>query len=398
MSPIIDSVNAFTQLITVPLEPQSGPLQGYQFAVKDVFDLRGFRTQAGNPDYFDQACVADMTAPAVSILQDAGAALVGKTQTDELGGSLFGLNEHYGSPINSILPTCVPGGSSSGSAAAVAAHLVDFALGADTSGSVRAPASFCGIYGFRPTFGGISTTGVLPISPHLDTVGIFARHPDVIAQVLNVYGMKEKRDFTRLRVIPTLRDHLQGSLKNTFLENLNSIKQLTSSAVPLSIDEDTLAQWSAVIRTIAMYGLWQVHKEWILKSNPTFGEFINDRVKMARSVTYEDYKLALEKQKTIREFMGNALDFGDIVVFPTVHDTPPLLSTPVPQLKDFALKASRHTCLAALTGFPEITVPLRNIQKPCSLGMSFLGRGGEDYSLTSFASKAHSIMNPANKD
>ncbi|MBS0271310.1 MAG: amidase [Proteobacteria bacterium] len=393
MSKIIDSVNAFTQFIATPLEEQNGLLKEYQFAVKDVFDIKGFRTQAGNPAYFDQADVADMTAPAVSILQDAGAKLVGKTHTDELGGSLFGLNVHYGSPLNSYSPERVPGGSSSGSAAAVAANLVDFALGADTSGSVRAPASFCGIYGLRPTFGRISTTGVLPISHHLDTVGVFARHPDVIAQVLDVYGMKEQSEFSRLRIIPSLVDRLERTLHNTFLEKLNSIKMLTSSETQLLIDEETLTQWSAVIRTIAMYGLWQVHKEWILKSKPVFGELINDRLKMASSVQYEDYKLALKEQNEIRKFMDDSLEPGDVVVFPTVHDISPLLSSTLAELKDFALNASRHTCIAALTGFPEITVPLKNIKKNCSLGMSFIGRAGEDAALTSFASRAHSMLN-----
>lgn len=390
---IDDLVNAFTQLIDVCGEARHGPLEGYQFAVKDVFDVKGFRTQAGNPDYFAQASVARVTAPAVSILQDAGATLVGKTQTDELGGSLFGLNVHYGPPLNSHSPERVPGGSSSGSAAAVAANLVDFALGADTSGSVRAPASFCGIYGFRPTVGRISTTGVLPISSHLDTVGIFAQHPEMIAHVLDVYGIKEKREFTRLRVISTLVDHLQGEMHESFLKKLDAIKMLTSSTTPLIIDEETLAQWSTVIRTIAMYGLWQEHKEWILRSTPTFGELINDRLKMARSVSYEDYKRALKQQTAIRELMDDTLEPGDIAVFPTVHDIPPLLSATLPHLKEFALKASRHTCIAALIGSPEITIPLQNIKDTCFLGMSFLGRAGEDSSLTAFASKVHSLLN-----
>lgn len=392
MSTIIDSVNAFTQFI-IPIETRKGPLKGYQFAVKDVFDVKGFRTQAGNPEYYDQASVAEETAPAIAILQEAGAELVGKTHTDELGGSLFGLNAHYGSPINSNSPERVPGGSSSGSAAAVSANLVDFALGADTSGSVRAPASFCGIYGFRPTFGRISTNGILPISNHLDTVGIFAQHPDIIAQILYVYGMKEQTEFKRLRIIPSLLDHLQGALKNTFIEKLSVIKQFISSTKPLVIDEDQLIEWSNVIRTIAMYDLWQVHKEWILKSNPTFGEIISDRLKIGSSVQYDDYKLALMKQKEIKDFMDNNLESGDITIFPTVHDIPPLLSSTMAQLKDFSLKASRHTCIAALNGLPEITIPLRSIKEQCSLGMSFLGRTGDDYPLASFASKIHSIIN-----
>jgi amidase len=114
---------------------------------------------------------------------------------------------------------------------------------------------------------------------------------------------------------------------------------------------------------------------------------------MASSVQYEDYKLALEEQKAIRKFMDDSLESGDVVVFPTVHDISPLLSSTLVELKDFALKASRHTCIAALTGFPEITIPLRNIKKSCSLGMSFIGRAGEDVTLTSFASRAHSMLN-----
>lgn len=388
----VDSVNAFTEIINLVDIIHEGPLKGYRFAVKDVFDIEGFRIQAGNPDYFKQANLANQTAPAIAVLQDAGANLVGKTHTDELGGSLFGLNVHYGTPLNSQSPTRVPGGSSSGSAAAVAADLVDFALGADTSGSVRAPASFCGIYGFRPTLGAIPTSGVLPISAHLDTVGIFAQHPDVISHVLNVYGIKQKNEINRLKIIPSLINVLEEPLRRFFQEKLNIIKPLVSSTSDLDINITTLTQWSATIRTIAMYGLWQVHKDWILQSNPTFGEIINDRINMAKSVTFEEYMIALEKQKQIHEFVADCLEPGDIAVFPTVHDIPPLLSSTLADLRDFSLKASRHTCIAALAGFPEMSVPMINIKKQSSIGMSFLGRAGEDLSLVAFAKQVHSLL------
>ena len=395
----LDPINAFTQLIpSSPLKTQNVSLLGYNFAVKDVFDVKGFRTQGGNPDYFSQASVAEITAPAVSILQEAGAYLIAKTQTDELGGSLFGLNEHYGAPLNSHAPDRVPGGSSSGSAAAVAASLVDFALGADTSGSVRAPASFCGIHGFRPTFCQVPTAGVLPISSSLDTVGIFARHPDVITQVLKAYGIKKQNEIKRLKIIPSLLGHLQDSLLKTFRERLKGIQQLTCSSVDLLIEEETLVHWSSVIRTIAMYDLWHVHKDWILKSNPTFGAIINDRLNLARSISFEDYKKALAQQKEIRSFMEDQLESGDVVVFPTVHDIPPLLSSSLAHLKEFALRASRHTCIAALSGFPEMTLPLHNRHENGALGMSFLGRAGEDISLATFASKAHSFVKATSLD
>src|SRR6185436_3469607 len=137
----------------------SGPLAGLTFAAKDIYDIAGHRTGFGSPDWLRTHAAATRTAPAVQQLLDAGADLVGKTQTDELTFSLNGENAHYGTPVNVNAPGRIPGGSSSGSAAAVAASLVDFALGSDTGGSVRAPASFCGIYGMRPTHGRFSLEG-----------------------------------------------------------------------------------------------------------------------------------------------------------------------------------------------------------------------------------------------
>ena len=128
-----------------------GPLAGMTFAAKDLFDVAGHPTGGGNPDWARQYPIPTRHAWAVQRLLDAGAHLVGKTQTDELTYSLNGENAHYGTPVNVNAPGRIPGGSSSGSAAAVAAGLVDFALGSDTGGSVRAPASFCGAYGMRPT-------------------------------------------------------------------------------------------------------------------------------------------------------------------------------------------------------------------------------------------------------
>jgi amidase len=160
-----------------------GPLAGRRFAVKDLFAIAGHRACFGNPDWLSTHWAAEATAPVITWLLDAGAALVGTTVTDELAFSLTGENPHYGTPPNPAAPGRVPGGSSSGSASAVAGGLVDFALGTDTGGSVRVPASHCGIFGFRPTHGAVSPAGVLPFSPSFDTVGWFARDADTLAAV-----------------------------------------------------------------------------------------------------------------------------------------------------------------------------------------------------------------------
>ncbi|WP_312798543.1 amidase family protein, partial [Tianweitania sp.] len=174
MTDIQDGVNAFmpnTQVI-VP-NSQNGPLSRLSFAVKDIYDVAGLPTGGGNPVKLAESQPAKITAPSVQLLLDAGARFAGKTQTDELTFSLMGQNAHYPEPVNSAAPDRVTGGSSSGSAAAVAAGLVDFALGSDTGGSIRAPASFCGLIGLRPTHGRISLDGAMPLAPSLDTFGWF---------------------------------------------------------------------------------------------------------------------------------------------------------------------------------------------------------------------------------
>lgn len=171
----------------VTREPTAaGPLDGRTFAVKDLIDIAGHVTGGGNPDWLRTHGLAALSAPVVEQLLAAGATLRGKTVTDELAFSLEGVNAHYGTPLNSTCPGRIPGGSSSGSASAVAAGLVDFALGTDTGGSVRVPAAFCGLFGFRPTHNAVPLTGVVPFAPSYDTIGWFAREIATLAAVGDV--------------------------------------------------------------------------------------------------------------------------------------------------------------------------------------------------------------------
>jgi amidase len=160
-----------------------GILNGRTFAVKDLIDIAGCRTGAGNPDWLAYQAPAARSAPVVEKALAAGAALVGKTVTDELAFSLEGRNIHYPSLTNPICPNRLPGGSSSGSAVAVAAGQVDFALGTDTGGSVRVPANFLGLFGFRPSHGVLPLDGVVPFAPSYDTVGWLSRDADMLVDV-----------------------------------------------------------------------------------------------------------------------------------------------------------------------------------------------------------------------
>src|SRR5262249_17092390 len=161
----------------------SGPLDGLTFAVKDVFDVAGQRTGFGQPTWLATHLPAEATAPAVGRLLAAGACMIGRAICDELTYSLDGENVHYGTPLNPACPERIPGGSSSGSASAVAGGLCEFSLGTDCAGSVRIPASFCGLYGMRPTRGRVPLKGAAPFARSFDTAGWLTRDADVLELV-----------------------------------------------------------------------------------------------------------------------------------------------------------------------------------------------------------------------
>src|SRR5882672_6740233 len=182
-----DDIGAFVPGSRVRIDGRvGGPLHGLTFAAKDLFDVAGVPTGAGNHDWPTGRPVPTRHSWAVQTLLDAGATLIGKTIPDEVSLGILGENAFDGTPVNVAAPGRVPGGSSSGSAAAVAAGLCDTALGTDTGGSVRVPASFCGLYGIRPTHGRIDVSGMMPQAPTSDTTGWFARDVDTFAKVSSV--------------------------------------------------------------------------------------------------------------------------------------------------------------------------------------------------------------------
>src|SRR5262245_37205464 len=205
-SPItLSHSNAFVATFDVP-PTGSGPLDGLSFAVKDLIDVAGWKTGCGNPTWRDSHPAAVMHAVCVEQLLQAGAHCFGKTISDEMAFSLLGQNHFYGTPLNPLAPERVPGGSSSGSASAVACALVDFALGTDTGGSVRVPASNCGIWGLRPSHGRISLAGVMPFAPAFDTVGVLARDAEVLARVAGVLLGDEVPDRPAVGAVHLIRE------------------------------------------------------------------------------------------------------------------------------------------------------------------------------------------------
>ncbi len=276
-----DTCRAFVpgEMAVIPPN-REGKLSSLTFAVKELYDVRGFVTGAGNPRWKETHPVAQTTAPAVERLLDEGATLLGKTISDEMAFSLNGENFHYGTPLNPKCPNRIPGGSSSGSASAVAGHLVDFALGTDTAGSMRIPASYCGIYGIRTTHGAVSLQGVHPMAPSFDAAGWFARTPDMLARVGNVLLGIDIPEFNtnRLIIARDLFDTGDASLAAKYDAFIQSLSGLPVEIAETELGRPDFSTWIETLRNIQWWELNQAHGEWIARNLHAFGAEIRSRL------------------------------------------------------------------------------------------------------------------------
>ena len=300
-----DPVNAFVDYPDAPVpNAPDGPLAGLTFAVKDIFDVAGYPTGCGNPLKRAESGAAATSAPAVRMLLDAGARFVGKTHTAELAFSLDGINTHYGTPTNPAAPDRVPGGSSSGSASAVAAGLVDIALGSDTGGSVRAPASFCGIVGLRPTFGRIDISQVMPLAESLDTVGWFTRDIALYERVGAVMLGEDTAGppLTRMIVAEEAWACLMGEDEKAALwPAVDRLRALFGEPQSMAITPNGLAAWQETFRAVQGFQAWRAHSPWIESRKPNLMEAVRGRFEAARRVSEAAYERAVEKRVTVKE-------------------------------------------------------------------------------------------------
>jgi amidase len=384
-----DPLNAFCSHSTAYLKgAQSGPLAGLQFAAKDLFDIEGHVTGAGNPDWLATHPPAPYTAPAVQLLVDSGADMVGKTQTDELSRGISGENAHYGTPTNPAAPGRVPGGSSSGSAAAVAAGLVDFALGTDTGGSVRIPASFCGIYGIRPTHGRLPLDGVVGQAPSFDTIGWFARHPDLLGRVGEIlFGVDLQRS-TPPRHLIVATDAFAIAEPATALALAPTIEQLASligssekRAVSATVP---LSDWFAHQRAIQGREAWNTFGEWIDQTNPRLGFDIADNFIRGRAIADAALTAARQFQAARRAELLSLLGEETILCLPTAPFPAPPLGQRRTAMWAQRTAISTLTTISATLGGPQLSLPLGAVDG-LPVGLSVLARPGADATLLALA-------------
>ncbi|KAK9073956.1 hypothetical protein SSX86_006550 [Deinandra increscens subsp. villosa] len=381
------------------------PLSGLTFAITDVFDVKEYVSGFGNPDWKRTHEEAGRTAVVITTLLQKGATCVGKTVMDELSFGITGENSHYGTPTNPSMPSHIPGGSSSGSAVAVAAELVDFAIGTDTIGGVRIAASFCGVLGFRLSHSVVSTIGVIPNSQSLDTVGIFARDPSLLHRVghvlLQINPAEPRRtrhvivadDLFELSKVPQQRtvyivskvtEKLSGyqapkhmNIGQYILSNVPSLKYFNKQTSNPQNGADTLKALSSAMLLLQRYEFKTNHEEWINAVKPRLGSDVSDRIHAAITATHENIKAYYKVRTEMRAAIRSLLKDDGILVVPTVADTPLKLDSKKALLSEFHDWAFPLLSIATMSGCCQVTIPFGK-HEDCPIGVSFIANHGSD--------------------
>ncbi len=382
-------INAFVPDCDIPrADACEGPLSGTTFGLKDMFDLAGVPTGAGNPDWRRTHAVPTRTAPAAALLLKAGAVLVGKTITDELAWDVDGRNAHYGTPVNVAAPGRMPGGSSSGSAAATAAGLCDFAIGTDTGGSVRLPASFCGIYGLRPTHGRVSSQGVVPLAESFDTVGWFARDARLLRLVSDVLfrGLREPVPAERLLIADDLFALAAPETRTALAPHIERLRGMFATVEHVTVSGDRAAIWRDAFRTLQAAEAWAEHRDWIRRVEPAFGTDIREHLEHGEHLDPDETSRAQVIRDEIRARMTRLVPPGTLLLLPTVPGIAPRLDVGDDAHDRFSDRAHEMLCVAGHTGMPQLSMPLAQFEG-CPVGLSALAARGHDEALLDLAQR-----------
>ena len=382
-----DTLGAFVPGETIHRAPHgAGLLSGLRFAAKDLFDVAGVVTGCGNPDWAATHPPAGADAWAVGALLSAGATLHGKTITDEISLGLLGINKFYGTPLNPRAPDRVPGGSSSGSASAVAGGLVDVALGTDSGGSVRIPASFCGLYGLRPTHGRISTAGMMTQAPSFDTVGYFADNAETFGRVGTVLLGE--------RVVDGLPDEIivasdcfalaDEAVRHALLPALDRLRRVVRVSESRLADGD-LTDWSHHQRVLQKSEFQATFRDWIDRVNPRFSAEVAGAFADDGRIVDSDVAAAKAFRAHASQRLERLLDGRRMLCLPTSPILPISRDARLSEMRTAVHRIVDLTCIAGLTGCPQVNLPVTAVDA-IPVGLSLIGWRGGDAALTGAAS------------
>jgi amidase len=382
-----DDIGAFVPGPRARIEGKpGGSLSGLSFAAKDLFDVAGVPTGGGNHDWPAGRPIPTKHSWAVQILLDAGATLIGKTITDEVSLGILGENAFDGTPINVRAPGRVPGGSSSGSAAAVAAGVCDTALGTDTGGSVRVPASFCGLYGIRPTHGRINVAGMMPQAPTSDTTGWFARDAATFAKVSAAMLAEEIPHAlpTSLVVAVDAFGFADANVAGALQPMVQRLVALTGHSREDIMAPQGLSVWARAQRTLQPFEAYTTFKGWLDERNPRFAFSVARALVTGSMIPESERSWAALMRQEARGRMAHLVPAGTILCLPTTPFPAPLRGQPLSVLDPLR---DRITCLCAqggLAGHPQVSLPGATVDG-LPVGLSIIGPRGSDASLVAVA-------------
>lgn len=358
-----------------------GPLTGIRVAVKDLYAIRGHVVGAGNPTWERSAPVSTVTAPAVQVLLDAGADVTGIARTDEFAYSLAGRNAHFGSPPNGAAPTRIGGGSSSGSASAVALGQADLGLGTDTAGSLRVPSSYQGLWGLRTTHGRVPRDGLVPLAPSFDTVGWIARSASVLAAAAGAAvhpGSDVDLDDGTLLVCDALLDAVEPATAEAFRGWLAATRRPVRR-----IDLPPPDELAETLRVVQAAEAWREHGPWIDAHPGAVGDDVAARFAAAATITAEAEALARERLDRLRTRVREAVG-PRVLALPTVPGPAPLRTATGDTVQRTRLATLRMTAVAGIGGLPAVSAPFLRVED-APVGVCLIGPAGSDRAIVALA-------------
>lgn len=367
-----------------------GPLKGVKIAVKDIFAVAGHRIGLGNPSWLAESATEPKSAPAVQQLLDAGADISGIVQTDEFAFSLGGTNLHYGTPPNPAAPGRVPGGSSSGPASAVALGLVEVGLGTDTAGSIRVPASYCGLFGSRPSHGFLPTTSLVELASSFDTVGWLTRDASTLELVAAVL-------LPETDVPPPSKMLLAEDL---FLLADPDVRQvLRSTAYEVSerlgfelevipkVCDGQLDAWVDAFRTVQAVEAWRTHGPWLSAHPGAVEPEIAERFTHGAQITTQRRVQAENLLLDATRLLRDRIPAGTVLVQPAASTPAPLANSSDADKASMRAGTLRLTSLASVAGLPALALPGAQVDG-LPVGLCLVGSRGSDLPLARLADTA----------
>lgn len=371
-----------------------GNLLNQRLAVKDLFAVEGEKNAAGNPDWLKQAKSASTSASSINKLMAQGCQFVGFTHTDEMAYSLEGNNTHYGAAENPKVLNHTCGGSSMGSAAAVAANLADIGLGTDTGGSIRIPASYCGLYGIRPSHEVIATDGLIALSPPFDTVGWLTSNADLLQKTGDVLLPEQTINKVNTLVVEeALFELISPELLPVIEKLLEKTKHQFTYHQKFKLPKSNiLSELADAFRILQGRAIAKQHSQWINEQQPNFSSAIAARFSMAMALTEAEEVEALTVQENWQKIVNNNLDESSCLFLPTTPTTAPKLREDTSTLR---MKIITLSAIAGLSRAAQIHLPFGKSPEGHPYGFSLMMSHGNDKSLLA---KVKQISNVFNKE